>query len=109
MLTIAELLQAVLLPAVVAMALALVARWRGWGWALPLAIGAGFVAGWMAFRGAPTLPPRDGTDWLFWLAAADAALAAVVVAVVDRLPPWGVVLCVVCLALATGLTFGVIA
>src|SRR5688500_18068111 len=66
-----------LLPAVLAAAaLAAVGAWRRWAWAMPLAVGAGFVVG-FALIGVPRLPPRDGTDWLFWLAPAATALGVV--------------------------------
>jgi hypothetical protein len=80
MLTTGELLRAVLLPAIVALAVAMIARWRRWSWALPLVIGIGFVAGWFAFAGMPSLPPRDGTDWLFWLTGYTIPVAVVVFA-----------------------------
>src|SRR3954466_10287567 len=78
MLTAAELLRAVLLPAVVAVVLTLVARWRRWEWAVPWAIAGGFFIGWTALRGFPTLDPRDGTDQLFWLSAITSSAAIAV-------------------------------
>ena len=67
MLTASDLLHVVVAPVVVAAAIAGVGRWRKWAWAMPLAAGAGFMTG-FALVGVPKLPPRDGTDWLFWLA-----------------------------------------
>jgi hypothetical protein len=66
MLTGQELIHALLVPALLAGFLAAIARWRRWAWAMPLATGAGFLAGYALLR-FPGLPPRDGTDWLFWL------------------------------------------
>jgi hypothetical protein len=65
--TSAELLRGILAPLLFSMAIAGIARWRRWVWAMPLAAGAGFLSGY-ALLGLPRLPPRDGTDWLFWLA-----------------------------------------
>jgi hypothetical protein len=62
-----ELLKSLLAPVLVAALVAGVGRWRRWAWALPLAAGAGFLAGY-ALLGVPRLPPRDGSDWLFWAA-----------------------------------------
>ena len=62
-----ELLRVLLAPILVAAVIAGIGRWRGWAWAMPLAAGAGFIVGY-ALLGVPKLPPRDGTDWLFWLA-----------------------------------------
>ncbi|HEX8324536.1 MAG TPA: hypothetical protein VF595_11575 [Tepidisphaeraceae bacterium] len=68
MVTVAELLRVLVLPLVVSTLIAVIGRWRLWSWAMPLAAGAGFLAGWAAYTGVPGLPPADGTDWLFWLA-----------------------------------------
>ena len=73
MVTGSELLRVLLAPALVALALAAVGRWRGWVWMMPLAAGFGFCAGY-ALLGVPRLPPRDGTDWVFWLALPATAL-----------------------------------
>src|SRR5688500_245811 len=67
MITPAELVRVILWPVIVSALIAGVGRWRKWAWAMPLAAGAGFVTGY-ALLGVPRLPPRDGTDWLFWLA-----------------------------------------
>jgi hypothetical protein len=64
--TINELLRAILAPVLVSVAIAAIGRLRKWAWAMPLAAGAGFMTGY-ALLGLPRLPPRDGTDWLFWL------------------------------------------
>ena len=87
MLTVAELVRALLVPAVIAGLIAALGRWRGWNWMPPVAVGAGFLAGYAAF-GVPTLPPRDGTDWLFWLAI-PLTLLGVVDATVLRERRWG--------------------
>jgi hypothetical protein len=62
-----ELVRVVLVPLVVAAAIAGLGRWRRWPWAMPAAAGAGFLSGYVLL-GVPRLPPRDGTDWLFWAA-----------------------------------------
>jgi hypothetical protein len=81
---------------VVAALIAAIARWRRWAWGMPVAAWAGFLAGY-ALIVVPKLPPRDGTDWLFWLAI-PATLLGVVDATVGR--RWGWVL---------GLAAGVVA
>ena len=67
MVTADELLRVLLAPLLVSAIIAVIGYWRRWAWALPLAVGAGFVVGY-AFMGVPKLPPQDGTDWLFWFA-----------------------------------------
>jgi hypothetical protein len=62
-----ELLRVLLAPVLVSALIAGIGWWRRWAWAMPLAAGAGFVTGY-ALLGVPKLPPRDGTDWLFWMA-----------------------------------------
>jgi len=62
-----ELLRVILAPVIVSAVVAGLGRWRKSAWAMPLAAGAGFLTGY-ALIGVPRLPPRDGTDWLFWLA-----------------------------------------
>jgi hypothetical protein len=86
MLTTREILCAILLPAVVAALIAAVGFWRRWAWTMPAAVGVGFLAAYVALSGVPKLPPRDGTDWLFW-----AAIPLVVLGIVDALtsPGWG--------------------
>lgn len=37
-------------------------------WGGPVAVGAGFVAGWLALFGWPGFPPSDAIDWLLFLA-----------------------------------------
>src|SRR4051794_4867698 len=68
MLTLRELQFAIALPVGVAALIALVGFWRRWTWAMPVAAGTGFLAGYIALSGVPSLPPSDGTDWLFWAA-----------------------------------------
>src|SRR3954470_21230997 len=85
MVTPSELLRVLLGPILVAGVIAAISRWRRWAWGMPVAAGAGFLAGY-ALIGVPKLPPRDGTDWLFWLAI-PATLLGVVDATVGR--RWG--------------------
>jgi hypothetical protein len=80
MITPSELARVLLAPLIVSAVIAIIGRWRKWPWAMPLAAGAGFVAG-FALIGVPKLPPRDGTDWLFWL-----AIPATVFGVIHALP-----------------------
>lgn len=69
MVTPRELAFSILAPLVVSTFFAMLARWRGWPWLLPVAVGIGFLAGYsLLLRGAPRLPPLDGSDWLYWLA-----------------------------------------
>jgi hypothetical protein len=75
MITPSELLRVLLAPLIVSALIAAIGRWRNWAWAMPLAAGAGFLVGY-ALIGVPKLPPRDGTDWLFWLAVPVTALGA---------------------------------
>ena len=87
MLTPEELARAILVPLLVAVVIAALGTWRRrWAWALPVAAGAGFLAGFALF-GVPRLPPRDGTDWLFWLAFPLAALGAADT-LLQRYPRW---------------------
>lgn len=86
MLTLDELARALLAPVLVAAAMAAVGAWRRWAWLLPVAAGAGFLTGFALF-GVPRLPPRDGTDWLFWLALPLTA-AGVTDAVLQHRPAW---------------------
>ena len=79
MLTPHELLITILLPALVAAVIAAIGAWRRWSFAMPLAMGVGFVVAY-ACIGLPRFPPRDGSDWLFWL-----AMALTLLAVVDSL------------------------
>lgn len=69
MLTQHELLCAAVIPALASLVIAAAGCWRRWSWVMPLAVGAGFIGGYAAM-GVPRLPPRDGSDWLFWLAIA---------------------------------------
>lgn len=80
MVTPSELARVLLAPLIVSALVAAIARWRKWAWLMPLAAGTGFLAGY-ALIGVPKLPPRDGTDWLFWL-----AIPVTAVAIVDALP-----------------------
>src|SRR3954468_1732661 len=85
MVTPSELFRVLLAPLVVSAIVAAIGRWRKWAWAMPLAAGVGFLVGY-ALLGVPKLPPRDGTDWLFWLAV-PVTLLGVVDATVGR--RWG--------------------
>jgi len=66
MVTIDELMRVLLGPLLVATFLSLLGRWRKWAWIMPLAFGAAFLTGY-SLIGIPKLPPRDGTDWLYWV------------------------------------------
>src|SRR5437764_8821667 len=77
MLTLHEILYAVVIPAVIAALIAGLGFWRRWAWTMPAAVGVGFLAGYFVLAGFPGLPPQDGTDWLFWAAIPLAALAIV--------------------------------
>ncbi|HEY7120563.1 MAG TPA: hypothetical protein VH475_28520 [Tepidisphaeraceae bacterium] len=85
MLTAMEVLWGIVLPAVVAGVIALIARWRRWDWAMPVAVGVGFVVAY-AVMGRPKLPPSNGNDWLFWLAVPRTVLGVVDALVGGR---WG--------------------
>jgi hypothetical protein len=61
-----ELAPIILWPVLVAAVIAGIGRWRKWAWTMPVAAGAGFLAGYASI-GVPKFPPVDGTDWLFWL------------------------------------------
>jgi hypothetical protein len=89
MLTGRELLYSIGVPVAVSVLISLLGFWRRWAWAMPVAAGAGFLAGYYALSGVPRLPPRDGTDWLFW-----AALPVTGLGVLDAALPrrWGWVL-----------------
>jgi hypothetical protein len=77
MLSLADFLAGVLLPAALAPGL-LLAAWRiarrrmsardSRSWGGPLAVAGGFIAGYWALLGRPELPPLDALDWLFYLA-----------------------------------------
>src|SRR5687767_14687912 len=82
MVTSEELAKVVLTPLLVAAAVAAMGRWRRWAWAMPMAVGGGFVAG-FAMLGVPRYPPLDGTDWSFWLAV-PLTITATGVALIDR-------------------------
>ena len=76
MLTRAEIFRVIIAPILVSAFLAAIAAWRRWVWMMPLAAAVGFFVG-HALLGVPKLPPRDGSDWLFWLAIPLMAVAAV--------------------------------
>lgn len=67
-----EMLFGIVLPLAVALVIGLIAWWTRRAWLLPLAGGAGFLAGYASSLSStggfalPRLPPSDGTDWLFW-------------------------------------------
>lgn len=67
MLTHDEILKALLVPAIVSALIGAVGCWRRWAWAMPLALGAGFVLGYWLMR-APAWNPSDGSERLYWLA-----------------------------------------
>jgi hypothetical protein len=71
-----DLLLILLLPAVVAAAIAALGAWRRGSFVLPLAAGVAFLVAY-ASLGLPKLPPSDGSDWLFWLAIPLTLLAVV--------------------------------
>ncbi|MDB5326138.1 MAG: hypothetical protein JWM57_1707 [Phycisphaerales bacterium] len=76
MVTPAELLRVLLVPLLVSGLIAGIGRVKMCAWAMPLAAGIGFLFGYAAYTGfltghllaVPSLPPGDGTEWLFWLA-----------------------------------------
>src|ERR1700710_1587052 len=67
MITPHEIFCVLLLPILVASMLTLGARVTGRHWVYPVAAGAAFLTGYSQL-GVPSFPPRDGIDWLFWLA-----------------------------------------
>ncbi len=77
MLELRELLLGAAVPIGVSTAVALLALWRRWAWAMPLAAAAAFLTAYWLLSGVPDLPPRDGTDWLFWSAPALAVVGIV--------------------------------
>lgn len=90
MVTFAELCRAVVVPILLATLIAGIGRWRAWVWMMPLAAGAAFLAGYaLLLNGVPRLPPRDGTDWLFW-AAIPVTLLGVVESLLNK--RWGWIL-----------------
>src|SRR5262249_53264491 len=111
MLTLADLVRGVLLPAALA-ALVLVMAWwqtkrrvsarqsRSWGG--PLAVGLAFVGGYLALLGRPPFPPLDATDWLYFLAGSLAVLGTID-ATCNLLPQVRVVSLVAIVALAAWL------
>jgi hypothetical protein len=80
-----EILHGIIFPVLVSALIAAVGAWRKWAWAMPLAAGGGFIAGY-ALMGAPGLPPSNGYDWIFWLAMPLTVLGALDVRL-DR--KWG--------------------
>jgi hypothetical protein len=83
-----ELLRVIRPALFVSTLVAALGHWRGWAWAMPVAAGAGFITSY-ALLGIPKLPPRDGTDWLFWVAIPVTLLGVVDAMVGGR---WGWVL-----------------
>ncbi len=43
-------------------------------WAVPVAVGAGFIAGWVGCLGWPPFPPTESMQWLFYAVIAASAL-----------------------------------
>lgn len=78
MLTHDEILKALLVPLVVSALIGAIGWWRRWTWAMPLALGAGFVLGYWLMR-APAWNPSDGSERLYWL-----AMPVTVLAMLDR-------------------------
>jgi hypothetical protein len=80
-----QLLLGLALPALVAVAV-LVATWQPWrarrigpgAWVGALALGAGFVAGYLALFGWPGLAPKESWEWLPHIVAAVTAAAMLV-------------------------------
>jgi hypothetical protein len=98
MLELRELLLGAAVPIGVSTVIALLAVWRRLTWAMPLAAAAAFLTAYYLLSGVPGLPPRDGTDWLFWSAPALAVLGVIDGATRSR---WGWALA----ALAAGVVF----
>ncbi len=77
------LLIALLIPALAAAAVICAFLWtRKGGWESTPAAGAaaagfGYLAGHIAVRGVPSLPPGESTDWIFYLAMAAALIGLV--------------------------------
>jgi hypothetical protein len=77
------------LPLVVSLAVLALTRRRpaapgtplSWGGAL--AVGGGYLAGHVALRGWPAVPPGERADWLWWLTAVAVALGTL-----EALLPW---------------------
>ncbi len=85
MFSLTELLRGIVAPALLAGSLTAIGLWRGWRWAIPVAVAAAFLTGYALLAAAvPALPPRNGTDWLFWLAIPLAALGVLDAAVPRR-------------------------
>lgn len=82
MITTQEILRAGAAPFLVGVICAAVGWWRGWRWMGAVGVGSGFLIG-LGLLGVPGLPPRDGIDWLFWMAG-----PATAVGVVDVVMRW---------------------
>ena len=84
-----EMLFGIVLPLAVALVIGLIAWRTRRAWLLPLAGGAGFLAGYASSLGStggfslPRLPPTDGSDWLFWT-----TLPAIVLAMLAAWRRW---------------------
>jgi hypothetical protein len=77
------LLYGIVLPAA-ASAAVLLLTWRPWrrdlapeltAWGVGLALAAGYLVGHVGIDGRPPWPPREATDWLWYLTVAAAALS----------------------------------
>jgi len=81
-----DLVKGVFLPAIVTALVLLPAAWARARarWVGPIALGAGFVAGFVACAGKFPLAPAQHWEWLLWLVAICAAVGALLA--VERIP-----------------------